>query len=32
MNEDDDAILKALEVFDNQDKYAALLVTVDTVD
>ena len=32
LNEDDDAILKALEVFDNQDKYAALLVTVDTVD
>ncbi|KJF43726.1 peptidase S41 [Draconibacterium sediminis] len=32
LNEDDDAILKALEVFDNQDKYATLLVTVDTVD
>ncbi|WP_303924219.1 S41 family peptidase [Draconibacterium sediminis] len=32
LNEEDDAILKALEVFDNQDKYATLLVTVDTVD
>nr|WP_321357061.1 S41 family peptidase [uncultured Draconibacterium sp.] len=29
LNEDDDAIIKALEVFDNQDKYAALLVTAD---
>ncbi|QIA09985.1 S41 family peptidase [Draconibacterium halophilum] len=29
LNEKDDAILKALEVFDNQDKYAALLVTAD---
>lgn len=29
LNEEDEAILKALEVFDNQDKYAALLVTAD---
>ena len=29
LNEEDDAILKALDVIENQDKYAALLVTAD---
>lgn len=29
LNQEDDAILKALEVIENQDKYAALLATTD---